>query len=282
MLNEWRKQESKLLVKDLVDEYNGYGKTELQKTLEQNDTWRTEMLGMSDTLGEALGYSSASIKSFVNTIADRRQLDSVKQVWGGFLTNVKDLATSIRTSAIGTPVDQFGVIQGKAFDYYNRVKSGDIGAQDKFLTYANQYVDKIQELYGSSDYGNGLINQVLSALDSAPDPASLSTVVTSLSELPAGIGNQLQNTPLTLSAGTVPVFQNGNAALEKKLDEMKSAYKDLLDEVKKLRADAQKQSEAEVGAVLSASSENAEKITTALTKTTERVISAEANKPTLA
>jgi hypothetical protein len=157
-----------------------------------------------------------------------------------------------------------------------------VSAQDKFLGYANEYVDRIQELYGTSDYGNGLINQVLSALDSAPDPASLSTVVTSLSELPAGIGNQLQNTPLTLSAGTVPVFQNGNAALEKKLDEMKIAYNDLLDEVKKLRVDAQKQSEAEVSATLVASDSNAATITNALAKNTERTINADANRPVLA
>jgi len=94
-----------------------------------------------------------------------------------FGTSVHDYVGKLRSTKIGTPIEQFQQIQDKAFKDYKLALTGDQGAMGRILSDADSYVQAIQDMYGSSDKGQAMLNEVANALEALPEQITMADYI---------------------------------------------------------------------------------------------------------
>jgi hypothetical protein len=94
-----------------------------------------------------------------------------------FSASIHDWVVKQRTTIIGTPMEQFKVAQDDAFSTYRLAMAGDLKSINKLTSSADTYIAKIQQLYGNSDIGQRMMNEVVAAVAEAPQSQTVQDAV---------------------------------------------------------------------------------------------------------
>lgn len=232
----------------LLDELNNFGKSDLEKSLGDIAKWQKELLADAPDIAKAMKIPLDVFKQGVQQIADQRTLTALKDIFNqfqNFKTSISDWVTA-KELQIGTPIDQVNTAQAKALEIYTLAQAGNQEAMGKITGAADTYLSAIDAAYGSSDVGTQLKKGVIEAVEKLPNQISLSDLI-----------------------------QKGNA---KNAEELRL----LREEVRKLREDNQKQTEALIETNYDANGKAAKSIVGGVTDASERQLHAANAKPELA
>lgn len=203
------------LSKTYLDEFASFGKSDTQKSLDEISKWTSEMKAAVPDLASGLGLAQDQVSSFIDVLSNQRTITALRSVNSelqGFKDNIVDYVAKLKQSVLGSPIDQFQATQVDALKTYNLAKNYDKKALGEITSKADAYIQKIQDLYGNTDYGQSLIQQVSDSLAALPEQWNLSDYITAGSD---AIVKEIQQLPnnlvaknIELSTGVSPSLAN--------------------------------------------------------------------------